>query len=1065
MKNKYSLLLILLLFSGLTYSQTASQREQITDSYNKEKLKNLADYFQKRDQAAKEKAIQMAKQKNWPVTYEKDGNYYELMEIAEEGSPLYYQTYNVDAAISTRTNTLHNGGLLGLNLEGDDMVAYIWDGGIARATHQEYDGPGGNNRYSVGDGTEELHDHSGHVAGTIIASGVDANAKGMAPRADAIGYNWTNDRAEATDAAGDGMLLSNHSYGWVASSIPDWYFGAYLTTSRDWDEVMFNAPYYLMVKAAGNDGEDDVSNGDPLDNESAYDKLSGIATCKNNLVVANGEDADIDDDGNLISVNRRASSSEGPTDDYRIKPDIMGNGTGLYSTLTSNDQAYGFKTGTSMASPNICGTLLLLQEYYHDLNNVYMRAATLKGLALHTADDAGPEGPDAQCGWGLMNAKEAARTIMTNGSGSIISELTLNDGESYTIDVVSDGTNPLIVSISWTDPAGVARNNSNDHSAVLVNDLDLRVKQNQDTYYPYRLISVSNYGLGDNDVDPYEKVVVENANGTYTITVNHEGDLENDQQAYSLIITGIVGAPVANFTADNVTPDVDETVSFTDQSLNNPTSWEWSFSPTTVTYVNETNHNSQNPQVQFNEAGDYSVTLIVSNEHGSDTLTKTDYISVTVDGCPAINVFPYSQNYDAWDKNNPTYNCTDDGSLELPDCWINETGDDFDWNIFSGSTASSNTGPEGDHTSGNGKYLYVESSRCFEHTGYLLSPVFDLSGLDVATLTFWYHMYGASMGELSVQISTDGGTNWSDNVWSLSGNQGNEWKEATVSLNDYLVNNVVIRFKAVTGSSYTSDIAIDDFEISEEENQEPEYCQTSYSTGTKDGDFVSLVRLEDIDNATEALADSPYYIYYDNLSTDLTIGNTYTLTVSAGTYDSENNIAAWIDFDHNGTFEADEKLGQVELNDQPETGDMEFTVPDDAYNGTTRLRVRESWRTDNIDPCDEYRYGETEDYNVHLVAARQSSNNSNEDDFAIEMNQEKINTNSSEIYAFNKTIFVNYTEESAGEIYVYSLTGNVVAHVKAVRGLNKIKVAVNQRFYVVQVISPASASVKKVYIK
>ena len=61
------------------------------------------------------------------------------------------------------------------------------------------------------------------------------------------------------------------------------------------------------------------------------------------------------------------------------------------STYDSSDDDYGIISGTSMASPNVAGSLLLLQQYYHQMNGVFMRASTLKGLAfLHTADDVGP---------------------------------------------------------------------------------------------------------------------------------------------------------------------------------------------------------------------------------------------------------------------------------------------------------------------------------------------------------------------------------------------------------------------------------------------------------------------------------------------------------------------------------------------------------------------------------------------------------------------------------------------------------------------------------------------------
>merc|ERR1711974_194031 len=137
----------------------------------------------------------------------------------------------------------------------------------------------------------------------------------------------------------------------------------------------------------------------------------GHSTSKNNLVVANGQDANVNADGSLNSVVINSSSSEGPTDDLRIKPDITGNGTGVYSTDSDSNSDYATLTGTSMASPNVTGTLLLLQQHFSSLNGSFMRAATLKGLALHTADDAGIVGPDAVYGWGLLNAKAAAEVI------------------------------------------------------------------------------------------------------------------------------------------------------------------------------------------------------------------------------------------------------------------------------------------------------------------------------------------------------------------------------------------------------------------------------------------------------------------------------------------------------------------------------------------------------------------------------------------------------------------------------------------------------------------------------
>ena len=86
--------------------------------------------------------------------------------------------------------------------------------------------------------------------------------------------------------------------------------------------------------------------------------------------------------------------------------------------------------------------------------------------------------------------------------------------------------------------------------------------------------------------------------------------------------------PVADFLVSDTLPLIDTLVTFTDLSVNDPTSWSWTFTPSTVTYQNGTSSTSQNPVVSFDAAGDYTVELVVSNANGSDTETKTDYVTV-----------------------------------------------------------------------------------------------------------------------------------------------------------------------------------------------------------------------------------------------------------------------------------------------------------------------------------------------------------------------------------------------------------------------------------------------------
>ncbi|MGD9929863.1 MAG: GEVED domain-containing protein [Mangrovibacterium sp.] len=144
------------------------------------------------------------------------------------------------------------------------------------------------------------------------------------------------------------------------------------------------------------------------------------------------------------------------------------------------------------------------------------------------------------------------------------------------------------------------------------------------------------------------------------------------------------------------------------------------------------------------------------------------------------------------------------------------------------------------------------------------------------------------------------------------------------------------------------------------------YCTPTYSYGTGYGDFISYVGLGDIANSTFDLS-APYYAFYDSQSTDLKAGNLYTITLGVGNYSYDNNIAVWIDYNHDGAFSSGEKLGSLLDMGGWDTGTINFTVPTDAEFGETRMRVREVWDENNIDPCANYGYGETEDYTINII--------------------------------------------------------------------------------------------------
>ncbi|XP_071965430.1 MAM and LDL-receptor class A domain-containing protein 1-like [Antedon mediterranea] len=164
-----------------------------------------------------------------------------------------------------------------------------------------------------------------------------------------------------------------------------------------------------------------------------------------------------------------------------------------------------------------------------------------------------------------------------------------------------------------------------------------------------------------------------------------------------------------------------------------------------------------------------------------------------------------------------------------------DTTDNFDWVWHKGSTGSDNTGPAIDHTKGDasGHYIYIETSDPRRPNQRAKITSQTIAGRDEPIcLHFWYHMKGEHVGTLNVYKIYTGST-YRRSIWTRNGNQGKNWKEASVLINqdyegsgtfDIVDLSFKVSFEAIVGDGHEGDIAIDDikFEVGSCKPEAPE---------------------------------------------------------------------------------------------------------------------------------------------------------------------------------------------------------------------------------------------------
>ena len=564
------------------YGQTISTRNAVRSTYDIDKATREISAYATKAAKNKEEAYLVAEKRNVPTSgVDARGNYFELSGIDANGILLYKSTLNYGSRVTAKVIGIQKEAGVNQDLEGEGMTVGIVDGLPLLDTHQEFYTTRSNttSRVTLGEALPALtmrnakeyqksRFHATHVGATMAGLGHNHKAQGIAPKAKLVSYSWNNDYRKMGQMASAGILVSNHSYGY--NYFDDYgylrepglinNFGTYSEHSREFDRVAYLYPYYQPVVAAGNDGEFhyNVYGGGQKENCNC-DLLNDFSLSKNVVVVAAIKE--VAQYASPSDVVLASFSSQGPSNDFRIKPDISAKGVEVLSAAyrnpnplygTPQTNLYAVSDGTSMAAPAVSGVFALWQEWaiHASSTNMPFKSATLRALMAHTADEAGrAAGPDHLFGWGVINAKAGVDVMLAakDKRSTYILEQELREQQKYTHEVkVSEKSSKMVVTLAWTDAPGVVSYQNSDENykrsnSDLVNDLDVVVKKGKDTYYPWKLnkdFNNLNAIQGINDVDNIEKIELYDVEpGTYVIEVTHKGKLATGKQEYSLIST------------------------------------------------------------------------------------------------------------------------------------------------------------------------------------------------------------------------------------------------------------------------------------------------------------------------------------------------------------------------------------------------------------------------------------------------------------------------------------------------------------------------------------------------
>ncbi|MBL4651387.1 MAG: PKD domain-containing protein [Flavobacteriales bacterium] len=695
-----------------------------------------------------------------------------------------------------------------------------------------------------------------------------------------------------------------------------------------------------------------------------------------------------------------------PTANFEANTTSTCSGLIVFSDLSTNtptswDWDFGDGSGSTQQNPTYTYTadgvysvqLIVTNQYGVDSVTFTNYITVNTSGSLPITASCYPQTLSPSAGFGISNVTFSS---INNDSGDgtngyedfTCNSATVISGVNYPISVTTDTPQPHNVR-AWID---FNNDGSFSNSSELILSKDVSLLSQDTVFIPAAVVLNT----------PLRMRVM--ADWYFQATPDGCSDVENGQaEDYTIIIEENTNPPEAEFGTD-ITLSCNGDVVFTDQSTNIPTSWEWIFGDGTTTA-------QQNPTHHFDTSGTYSVTLVVTNDYGTDTITYSNLIEINYEGmvnppnCTPVTT-SYCCGYGIYRVNfiginNSTeggidgyqdYTCSESTSADKGGCYVLEintgTQNAEDLKVWIDFNNDSNFD--------DATELVLESYNQYTHSGIVIIPssgiVTDtplvmrvMSELIGNTIESCTNLQSGQTEDYAVTIksatpvptvffsadvtsscdgiinftdeSCGGGTSW---LWNFGDGDTSTDQNPTHTYTDPGTYNISLLVSNTNGSN--SDTIYQYIEVISLFGEPTTINCTPETNNPFDDIGIRHVIFNTINKWSQPGVDS----YQDYSCTEQTVvdpGSTYSIYVTTSiTY--EEDVYVWIDFNNNGIFATSEQVFTSQFWLENHSGSITIPTSGITYGTSLRMRVWSDFSQGFSDPCMSPEYGQVEDYAI-----------------------------------------------------------------------------------------------------